>query len=280
MLERYKNPLLMALAFAAVLAVGIPVLFLLPITGNDSLIPAATILADEEPVPAEPVLHTFIEVMDSCDAHHGGSCVSIRSAPTSTASSALKIRTGAVLPVASSTITDASGRVWHKISFREWIRYPERMSGEWYIADEFVRRFEDVGAVDLGTTTATTTKRILVDRSEQKLYAYEGDTLFLEVSISTGRDLTPTPRGVFTVYRKTPSRYMQGPLHGISDQYYDLPGVPWNMYFTEEGGAIHGAYWHEEFGTPWSHGCVNLPLEAAETLYYWTPLGTQVTVRD
>lgn len=73
---------------------------------------------------------------------------------------------------------------------------------------------------------------------------------------------------------------MQGPLPGISDQYYDLPGVPWNMYFTQEGGAIHGAYWHAEFGKQWSHGCVNLPLETARTLYEWTPLGTSVLVQD
>ena len=73
---------------------------------------------------------------------------------------------------------------------------------------------------------------------------------------------------------------MQGPLPGISDQYYDLPGVPWDLYFTHEGGAIHGAYWHDKFGERWSHGCVNLPIEKAKELYEWTDLGTTVVVRD
>ena len=82
------------------------------------------------------------------------------------------------------------------------------------------------------------------------------------------------------VYKKTPSRYMQGPLPPISDQFYDLPGVPWNLYFTNEGGAIHGAYWHESFGEQRSHGCVNLPLDKAKELYLWAPLGTEVFVHD
>ena len=73
---------------------------------------------------------------------------------------------------------------------------------------------------------------------------------------------------------------MQGPLLGVSDQYYDLPGVPWDLYFTEQGGAIHGAYWHDKFGKRWSHGCVNLPLEEAKKLYEWADVGTPVVVRD
>ena len=80
------------------------------------------------------------------------------------------------------------------------------------------------------------------------------------------------------VYRKTPSRYMQGPLPNISSKYYDLPGVPWNLYFTREGAVIHGTYWHEKFGQPWSNGCVNVPYREAEALYHWAPLGTTVTV--
>ena len=73
---------------------------------------------------------------------------------------------------------------------------------------------------------------------------------------------------------------MQGPLPGISDQYYDLPGVPWNLYFTHEGAAIHGAYWHDNFGKPRSHGCVNLPLAEAHKLYTWADIGVQVFVQD
>lgn len=197
-----------------------------------------------------------------------------------------------VLAVATTTSVDVTGQEWRRIIFTEWLRYPERISGEWYVASQYTKGFSDVGNQELDESLPgmlkeagknlglIPEKRIVIDRSEQKLYAYEGDTLFLESSISTGLDLTPTPRGVFVVYRKTPSRYMQGPLPGISDEYYDLPGVPWNLYFTKEGGAIHGAYWHDAFGTQHSHGCVNLPLDTAHTLYDWTPLGTTVLVQE
>lgn len=74
---------------------------------------------------------------------------------------------------------------------------------------------------------------------------------------------------------------MQGPLPILADQqYYDLPGVPWNLYFTEQGAVIHGAYWHNSFGKPYSHGCVNMHTDEARKLYTWATLGTQVIVRD
>jgi lipoprotein-anchoring transpeptidase ErfK/SrfK len=72
---------------------------------------------------------------------------------------------------------------------------------------------------------------------------------------------------------------MQGPLKGVSGQVYDLPGVPWDLYFTAEGAVIHGAYWHDKFGQPWSHGCVNLSPQNAKKLYLWADIGTTVIVR-
>ena len=112
------------------------------------------------------------------------------------------------------------------------------------------------------------------------LYAYDRDGLFMQTPISTGLELTPTPRGLFTIFKKTPSRYMQGPIPGIADQYYDLPGVPWNLYFTYQGAAIHGTYWHENFGKQSSHGCVNLMPTEAQKLYNWAGVGTFVIVQD
>ncbi len=266
-----------------------------------SISPADSIPEQEPEVPVPTTASTtptqavinYIEVIDSCGPHFEGECVNIRSGPSSTFPAVAKLRNGIVLAVATTTTTDDGGTDWYKVVFSEWIRYPERVGKEWYVATTYTKGFVDVGPQEyeaplpallqqagekLGLVSPE--KRILVDRSEQKLYAYEGDDLFLESAISTGLDLTPTPRGTFSVYKKTPSRYMQGPLPGISDQYYDLPGVPWNMYFTKEGGAIHGAYWHTEFGKQWSHGCVNLPLDVARTLYDWTPLGTTVVVQD
>ncbi len=233
-----------------------------------------------EPPKPVPKVFEYIEVTESCNSGYGGdACVNIRSGAGTSFPAVMKVRNGMVLHV-NGTI-EADGHTWYRIVFDDWLRYPERVSGNWYIAGDYVRHFTTDGPSEIPQNTKTdTTKRILVDRSEQMLYAYEGDSLFMQQKISTGLDGTPTPRGTFYVYRKTPSRYMQGPLPGISDQYYDLPGVPWNMYFTEGGAVIHGAYWHNNFGQPWSHGCVNLPPEKARELYDWGVLGMQVTIQD
>ena len=228
----------------------------------------------------EPTLFEYIEVVDGCGPHYEGTCVNMRSGPGTEFPVVAPLRTGMVLKVVSSIIAKDE-RIWYKIGFDGYIRYPERMSGDWYVAADYVHSFQDIG--DLKTIdgiNASSTKRIIIDRSENMLYAYEGDMLFMQQPISVGLEFTPTPRGTFWVYEKMPDSYMQGPLPGISDQYYDLPGVPWDLYFTYQGGAIHGAYWHNNFGQPWSHGCVNLPPEQAKILYEWADLGTPVTVRD
>jgi hypothetical protein len=188
------------------------------------------------------------------------------------------LRTGVVLKVGETVMID--GERWYKILFSHELRYPERVQGGWYVSAEFVQLFSNDGDKEYKKGMATSSKRIIVDLSEEMLYAYDGDTLFMQEPISTGLDQTPTPRGTFTIYEKTPSRYMQGPILGVSDQVYDLPGVPWNLYFTVDGAVIHGAYWHNSFGHPWSHGCVNLPPQKAKELYLWADVGMTVTVRD
>ena len=179
-------------------------------------------------------------------------------------------------------VVEAGGRLWYKVIFDEWLRHPERVKGDWFVAADFVRPLtaeagdweeEEVPEEEAG-------KRIVVDLSEQMLYAYEDEKLFMETEISTGLSDGPTPRGEFDIFYKTPSRYMQGPIPGITTDEYDLPGVPWNLYFTRQGAVIHGSYWHDKFGQKWSHGCVNLPPKVAEKLYRWTPEGASLTVRD
>jgi hypothetical protein len=231
-------------------------------------------------LPVEPVLFEYVEVIDSCGPYHEGECLRVRSGPSFEHSVIGQLRNGQVLKVGGKVEHD--GETWYKIVFDEWLRFPERLNGDWYVSAAYVTVLLDEGdktVWDHGP--ASTTKKIIVDRSEQKLYAYDGEELFMEQLISTGLELTPTPRGTFSVYKKTPSRYMQGPLPNLVDQqYYDLPGVPWNLYFTEGGAVIHGAYWHNSFGTPYSHGCVNLPTKEARALYQWAELGTVVVVRD
>lgn len=220
----------------------------------------------------------YIEVTDSCNFAFVGGCVNVRSGPGEKYPVVTRLRNGVVLLVADTVVE--SGRTWYKIGFAHELLYPERVQGDWYVAADVVREFTDSGDHNLTKNTSTTTKkRIVVSVSEEKLYAYDGDVLFMEEPISTGLEFTPTPRGTFTVFEKTPSRFMQGPIPGVSDQKYDLPGVPWDLYFTKDGAVIHGAYWHNNFGKPWSHGCVNLSPENAEKLYMWADIGMSVTVK-
>jgi lipoprotein-anchoring transpeptidase ErfK/SrfK len=68
---------------------------------------------------------------------------------------------------------------------------------------------------------------------------------------------------------------MAGVLGGES---YNVPKVPDVLYFTNRGHAIHGTYWHENFGVPMSHGCINLPMDVADWMYAWAPLGMAVLI--
>ncbi|NPV75914.1 MAG: L,D-transpeptidase [Anaerolineae bacterium] len=108
--------------------------------------------------------------------------------------------------------------------------------------------------------------------SQQTLYAYEGDQLINSFIISSGTWMYPTVTGNFQIYAKYRYSTMAGP------DYY-LPNVPYAMYFYR-GYALHGTYWHNNFGTPMSHGCVNLRTDDAAWLYEWASIGTLVNVHD
>lgn len=232
-------------------------------------------------LPITGVLFEYVEVIDGCGPYFGGECLRVRSGPGTDYPVVSRLRNGMVFKIDGKVERD--GEDWYKIVFDEWLRYPDRVKGDWYVAAPYVKILLDIGERTTWEHDYSTTsnKKIIIDRSEQKLYAYDGEELFMTATTSTGLDFTPTPRGTFTIYKKTPSRYMQGPLPGLADQqYYDLPGVPWNLYFTEGGAVIHGAYWHDSFGSQYSHGCVNLLPTVANTIYNWAELGTKVVVRD
>ncbi len=109
-----------------------------------------------------------------------------------------------------------------------------------------------------------------VDLSAQRVTAYDGADAVRTFVVSTGTAAHPTLTGQFRVYIKLKSTPMAGP------GYY-LPGVPWTMYYYK-GYALHGTYWHDNFGTPMSHGCVNLTIPDSEWLYNFSEVGTLVNV--
>jgi hypothetical protein len=143
-------------------------------------------------------------------------------------------------------------------------------------------------------------KWIEVSLSTQSLYVYQGSTMISSTYVSTGLEPNPTLPGNFHVRYKLPTQDMAGAVNaegqvvalgqsaaesakeGLSEgeSPYVVQDVPNVMYFNMEAEALHGAYWHNNFGNPMSHGCINLPLGFAAWLYGWAPLGTEVWVHD
>lgn len=113
-------------------------------------------------------------------------------------------------------------------------------------------------------------KWIDIDLTRQMLYAYEGDTVVASFLVSTGLPDTPTITGSYNVYVKYYAADMRGP------GYY-LPDVPYTMYYYR-GYGIHGTYWHSNFGTPMSHGCVNMETSEAGWLFEWSYVGIPVII--
>jgi LysM repeat protein len=125
--------------------------------------------------------------------------------------------------------------------------------------------------VDAPAPTVTSGKQIIISLGRSRIYAYEDGQLVRNVLVSTGRYATPTVQGDFAVTRKVRAQRMVGPG-------YNLPNVEWVMYFYRNY-AIHGTYWHNNFGTPMSYGCVNLPNSEAQWFYNWAEHGTPVRVQ-
>jgi lipoprotein-anchoring transpeptidase ErfK/SrfK len=120
-------------------------------------------------------------------------------------------------------------------------------------------------------------KRIEVNLTTQTLIAYELDKELLKTKISSGIAnsgintglSTQTPTGDFRIISKYPSKHMGNGNLFASPEDYELPGVPWTCFFHEAGYAFHGTYWHDNFGTPMSRGCVNMRIEEAKWLFRW-----------
>jgi hypothetical protein len=121
-------------------------------------------------------------------------------------------------------------------------------------------------------------KEVVVSISAQTMWAYEEGELVMSSLVSTGTAEVPettTPIGYHSVIAKFDAQTMEGTISG---EYYRVEDVPYVMYFDNNGNAIHGTYWHSNFGAPMSHGCVNLPMDIAAWMYGWADVGTAVSV--
>ncbi|MDR0398066.1 MAG: L,D-transpeptidase [Candidatus Nomurabacteria bacterium] len=114
-----------------------------------------------------------------------------------------------------------------------------------------------------------------VNLSAQTATAWTGSTAIASWRISSGTAATPTLPGEFKVWHKRRVQTMKGVIGGVP---YNVPNVEWISYFDADGRAFHATYWHNNFGTPMSHGCINMTYEAAEFIYNFAPIGTRVMI--
>jgi len=170
-----------------------------------------------------------------------------------------------------------------------WVTHLQRdaQQGAWYqIYDETTKSSAWVQADHLRPVTPddvmplspdVTDKRIEIDLARQTFQCFEGSQKVLDTLCSTGiylrtengKSIYGTPAGHWAVMRKRPSRHMVGSDLAAAD-FYDLPGVPWVSYFHWWGVSIHGTYWHNDYGKPHSHGCINVPIDVAKWVFRWS----------
>ena len=160
---------------------------------------------------------------------------------------------------------DDPDEIWYLIQDDKWdIRY--------YALARHLRLVTPEEVSPLSPLVPVAAKRIVVDLQAQVLLAFEYDQVVFLTKVSTGAVFSTgdfrTPTGVYLTAYKRPSRHMA--QNNRARNGYDLPGVPWVCYITEDGIALHGTYWHNDFGRPRSHGCINLSPQAARWIYRWT----------
>jgi lipoprotein-anchoring transpeptidase ErfK/SrfK len=150
-------------------------------------------------------------------------------------------------------------------------RYYMEIEGGGWVADDEVSRV-DVAKKMPGWANEGE-KWIDINVTRQVLVAYEGTKPVYATLVSTGEagldDPTKTratKRGIFRIHTKYLTATMDSRVVG---EEFELRDVPYVQYFTE-GYALHAAYWHDVFGQPKSHGCINLAPEDARRLFFWT----------
>ena len=161
--------------------------------------------------------------------------------------------------------TDSSGQVWYQVRDDKWDKV-------YYARAEHIRILSDAEVSPISPDVPLENKKIVVRLDEQIVIAYEYNRPVFVAPVSSGAVLRvgtyTTPSGEFVTFYKRPSRHMAA--GDIAASGFDLPGVPWVQYITKSGISFHGTFWHNDFGRPRSHGCINLSCSSAKWLYRWT----------
>jgi hypothetical protein len=172
---------------------------------------------------------------------------------------------GTVFWVKSAT-RDSKGKLWYKIADDKWkIHY--------YVEAIHMHLFESSEISALSADIPIDQKMIEVRLKEQAVVAYENSHPVFFAKTATGARFIDgdyrTQPGSYITNRKRPSRHMAAGDPAAPNSY-DLPGIPWVTYLTESGVSFHGTYWHNDYGKPRSHGCINLSPADALWIYRWS----------
>lgn len=163
------------------------------------------------------------------------------------------------------SVQGAGDTVWYQVR-------DDKYDKDYFVRADHMRILSEEELSAITPEVEAKDKRIVVRLKEQVTIAYEYDQPVFVAPVSTGvpvrNGVYTTPQGIFKTYYKRPSRHMAA--GDIAASGFDLPGVSWVQYLTRGGISFHGTYWHNDFGAPRSHGCINLSAQSAKWLYRWT----------
>ncbi len=167
--------------------------------------------------------------------------------------------------VKASAINPADGQIWYAL-------LDDKFQQQYFVQGKHIRLISDGELAPLSPDVPDEDKLVVVNLTGQLLMAYEANQLVYATRVSTGGRLRSgtytTPEGEYITYHKRPTRHMAA--GDLASSGFDLPGVPWVTYIKENGTSFHGTYWHNDYGRPRSHGCINMTPQAAKWLYRWT----------
>ena len=196
------------------------------------------------------------------------------------------------VPIAETRLQPGAPRVWRKIyygSVYRAVNVAQDAAGQWwyrlqegityspgpYVLATSLRYLSPEALAPLAPDQLN--KKIVVDLTKQELTCFEDETPVFSTRTATGFGVHHTPRGEFEVVRKSHTSYMIG---GVGSDHYDLPGVSFPTYFTPSGIAVHGTYWHNDYGRPRSHGCVNMTPENAKWIFRWSMPPASIRLKE
>jgi lipoprotein-anchoring transpeptidase ErfK/SrfK len=177
-------------------------------------------------------------------------------------------------------VQDASGNVWYRF-------YDDKRKINYYAPAVHLRIITDGEIAPISPNMDSNKKLLTVNVTDEIVTAYEDNKPVFMSRCSSGRRsysiFRTTPLGWHITNHKRLTRHMAAG-DPASAEGFDLPGIPWVSYFTRSGVSFHGTYWHNDFGTPRSHGCVNLTPQAAKWVLRWSaptvPPGQQYVLKD